>query len=202
MAAAISAHGHAAEHGIDNDRKVKIGMGFYVLVDVIFVVFLLISYIWLRAYNTADGWFPKGTKVPDATTSYILTALIVASALCYFVAYRGIRSGNQVVLRAGLLAATLLLVAGLVGQVWFQGHLPFVTDQGSFASAYIMLSSYHIYHLALGTFMGLGITHRAFRGRYAPDRMLGVVTVGYYWYWMAATPVLIALLMLALPPQV
>src|SRR6266436_177104 len=54
----ISAAGHAAPHAIDDDRKVRLGMLFYVLTDVILVTFLFAAYVWLRAYNTNGGWFP------------------------------------------------------------------------------------------------------------------------------------------------
>ena len=46
-------------------------MLFYVLTDVMFVIFLLVSYVWLRAYHVT-GWFHKGIKVPDEQTVYIL----------------------------------------------------------------------------------------------------------------------------------
>jgi heme/copper-type cytochrome/quinol oxidase subunit 3 len=201
MGAAVATHGgHAASH-IDDDAKVRLGMRFYVLTDIIFVAFLLISYIWLRAYNTGGSWFPKGTKLPDATTSWVLTGLMVASAVAYYLAYQGVRMSNQGLLRGGLAVATLLTIATLIGQLHFMANLPFVTTDGSFASAFILLSGYHVYHLFFGTFLGLGVTHRALRGRYAPDRTLGVVTVGYFWYWMAAFPVLVSLMMLVLPPQ-
>ena len=39
-------------------------MLFYVLTDVLFVIFMLASYVWLRAIH-AEGWFPQGTKLPD-----------------------------------------------------------------------------------------------------------------------------------------
>ena len=63
MATSIPASGHAASHsdGVDHDLKLRRGMLFYVLTDVLFVIFLLATYIWLRAYR-APGWFPAGHK--------------------------------------------------------------------------------------------------------------------------------------------
>jgi hypothetical protein len=66
---------------------------------------------------------------------------------------------------------------------------------------YTTLSGYHVYHLLITLFLGLGITHRALRGRYSSSNMLGVTVIGYFWYWAALMPVILALLMLALPPQ-
>jgi cytochrome c oxidase subunit 3 len=202
MATSIPASGHAASHGdnVDNDLKLRRGMLFYVLTDVLFVIFLLLSYIWLRAFH-ADGWFPQGTKLPDQQTVYILTGLCVLSAVFYFIGFLGIRAGNGATLTICSALATILAIVALGGQIRFMGHLPFTTGDGSYASTYIMLSGYHIYHLLLGTFLGIGVTHRALRGRYSSDRTAGLSAIGYYWYWMALTPVLVTVMMLALPPN-
>lgn len=200
MSAPAVAHGHAKDF-VDHDAKLRFGMLFYVATDVIFVVFLLATYVWLRAYNTSGGWFPQGTKLPDANMSYMLTGLIVASAALFYIAQTAIKGNKQALFRASLFVALLLVIATLIGQIWFMGHLPFVTIDGSFASTYIMLAGYHVYHLLIALFLGLGITHRALRGRYTASNTVGVTVIGYFWYWTALTPVLVTLLMLALPPQ-
>jgi cytochrome c oxidase subunit 3 len=201
MSAAAAAHGHASAGHVDDEAKVRLGMKFYVITDVIFVVFLFASYIWLRAYNTEGNWFPKGTGLPDATTTNVLTLLIAASGVCFFVAYLGARANNQLLIRGGLVAALVLEIAALVGQINFMGHLPFTTVNGSFASTFIMLSGYHVYHMLIALFLGVGVTHRALRGRYSREKMLGIVTVGYFWYWTALMPIIMWLMMMALPPQ-
>lgn len=202
MDAFVVTHGHAAAPTVDNDRKVRLGMLFYVLTDVTFVVFLLVSYVWLRAYNTNGGWFPY-TKMPlpDTGTTYLLTGLMVASGLCYFAGYLGTRGGNQLVTRIGVALALLLTVVTVVWQIRFMGQQAFAAKDGSFASIFILLSGYHVYHLLLGTFLGLGVTVRAFQGRYTQERHLGIITIGYFWYWMALTPVLVTLMMVLLPPK-
>lgn len=202
MDASVVAHGHAAAHEVDNDRKVRLGMLFYVLTDVTFVIFLLVSYVWLRAYNTNGGWFPyKGMPLPDTTTTYALTGLMVASAICYFAGYLGARGGSQLATRIGLVLALLLAVVTIIWQIRFMGQQGFATKDGSFASSFILLSGYHVYHLLLGIFLGLGVTVRAFQGRYTRERHLGIITIGYFWYWMALMPVLVTLMMALLPPK-
>lgn len=202
MDAFVVAPGHAAAPAVDNERKVRLGMLFYVLTDVTFAIFLLVSYVWLRAYNTNGGWFPyKGMPLPDTTTTYILTGLIVVSAICYFVAYLGVLGGNQLITRIGLALALLLAVVTVVWQIRFMGQQQFAAKDGSFASVFLLLSGYHVYHLLLGIFLGLGVTVRAFQGRYTRERHLGIITIGYFWYWMALMPVLVTLLMTLLPPK-
>jgi cytochrome c oxidase subunit III len=196
--AAVTTHGHGAAHAIDDERKVRLGMLFYVLTDVILVMFLFAAYIWLRAYNTDGGWFPfKGMRLPDQTTTNLLVLLIVLSGVSFFVAYRGIRA----VLRVGLAVAVILELLTLVWQIRFMGQQQFAAGDGSYASTYIVLSGYHVYHMLLGAFLGLGLLNRALRGKYSAERHLGLVTVGYFWYWMALMPVLVWIMMAALPPK-
>lgn len=201
MATSIPASGHAAGHGdsVDHDLKLRRGMLFYVLTDVLFVIFMLASYVWLRALH-ADGWFPKGTKTPDETTVFILTGLCVVSAIFFAIGFLALRGGSQSGLLICMAVATVLAIAGLSGQIRFMGHLPFTVSDGSFASIYILLSGYHVYHLILGIFLGVGVTIRALRGRYSSDRTSGLSAIGYYWYWMALFPVLVTAMVLLLPP--
>lgn len=190
-------------HPMSDERKLKLGMLFYVLTDVAFVIFLFISYIWLRAYNTDGGWFPfSGMRTPDTTASLLLTLAIVLSAVAFFIAYRGIVAGNQMVLRTGLVVAVVLVIVTLIGQMRFMGDQQFATIDGSFASSWIMLNGYHVYHLFVGLFLGLALTIRAFRGKYTAARHVGLVTVGYFWYWMALTPVILAIIVAIFPPKI
>lgn len=192
-----------AAHGIDDDRKVKLGMLFYVLADVAFVVFLFVSYIWERAYNTLGGWnrFP-GMALPDQQTTYILTGLMVASGIAYFIAHMGIKAGNQAVLSLFLLIAVVLVAITLVGQMRFMGDQQFATIDGTFFSSWIMLAGYHVYHLFIGLFLGLALLIRSLKGRYSRERHLGLVTVGYFWYWMALMPVLVTIMVLLFPAKI
>lgn len=201
MATSIPASGQAAGHGdfVNQDLKLRRGMLFYVLTDVIFCIFMLASYIWLRAYQE-DGWFPQGTKVPDETTVYILTGLCVVSAIFFAIGFFAIRAGSHSGLLICMAIATVLAIAALSGQIRFMGHLPFTVSDGSFASIYILLSGYHVYHLLLGIFLGIGVTIRALRGRYRREKTAGLSAIGYYWYWMALFPVLVTLMVQFLPP--
>ncbi|HEX8037289.1 MAG TPA: cytochrome c oxidase subunit 3, partial [Ktedonobacterales bacterium] len=116
-------------------------------------------------------------------------------------AYRGVLGGSQLVVRIGLALALLLAVVTLIWQIRFMGQQQFAAKDGSFASTYILLSGYHVYHLSIGVFLGLGLTVRALQGRYTRERHIGIVTIGYFWYWMALMPVLVTLMMALLPPK-
>jgi cytochrome c oxidase subunit 3 len=187
---------------MSNDRKLTLGMVFYILTDVEFVIFLFISYIWERSYNTDNGWFPiAGMRTPDTNTALILTGALVLSAVFYYIGYRGALANNQVLLRLGLLIALLVTVGTLVAQMRYMGDQQFATIDGTFASSWIMLNGYHVYHLAVGIFLGLAVTIRAFRGKYSAENHVGLNIIGYFWYWMALMPVLMAILLAVFPPQ-
>ena len=198
---AVGATAHAAGDHVDNDRKVRLGILFYVLTDVVLVLFLFASYVWLRAYNTAGGWYPLNFRLPDQTTTNVLTLLIILSGICYVAAYQGVKRGNQMVLRIGALLALLLMIVSLIGQIRFMGQQQFTTFNGSFASTWITVSGYHVYHMLVGLIVGIGLTVRAFQGRYTAERHLGVSVIGYFWYWMALMPVCFWILMAILPPK-
>ncbi len=203
MSAAIPVEAPDSSTSMDNDSKVRLGMLFYVLTDVTFVIFLLVGYVWLRAYNVNGDWYPfKSFSVPDEGTSFVLLLLMVASGVCFFIGYRAILAGNKALLSVFATLALILTVVTLVGQIRFMGSQPFAAQDGSFASEWLLLSGYHIYHLLIGTFLGLGLVNRAWRGRYSSERHLGVTTIGYFWYWMALTPVIVWLLMTLLPPKI
>ncbi len=203
MGAAIPAQSHGEAHAMDDESKVRLGMFFYVLTDVTFVIFLLVGYVWLRAYNVNNAWYPyKSFAVPDESTSLILVLLMVGSGVCYFIGYRAILAGSKALLSIFATLALALTVVTLVWQIRFMGSQPFASVDGSFASEWLLLSGYHIYHLAVGTFLGLGLVNRAWRGRYSSEKHLGVTTIGYFWYWMALTPVIVWALMMLLPPKI
>ncbi len=198
---AVGATGHAAEYHVDNDRKLRLGILFYVLTDVILVLFLFASYVWLRAYNTNGGWFPLKERLPDQTTANVLTLLILLSGISYVVAYQGIKRGNQTILRVFTALALGLVIITLIGQIRYMGQQQFSTSDGSFPSTWITISGYHVYHMLVGLIVGIGVTVRAFQGRYTTERHVGVTVIGYFWYWMALMPLAFWLLMAILPPR-
>lgn len=197
----VGATGHAAEHLIDNDRKLRLGILFYVLTDVILVLFLFAAYIWLRAYTTDGGWFPLQERLPDQGTTNVLTLLILLSGVSFVVAYQGIKRGNQTVLRIFAALALLLLIVSLIGQIRFMGQQQFATIDGAFPSTWITISGYHVYHMLVGLIVGIGLTVRAFQGRYTAEHHVGVTVIGYFWYWMALMPVAFWILTAILPAR-
>lgn len=209
MSAAVTTHAEQHGHGevtgagFDADRKTRWGMLFYVITDIIFVSFMFISYIWLRGYNTDQGWFPyPNMKVPDPTVSAILVALVAVSGLLFYFGALSINAGHKNLLRFFVFVAWVLVIVALVWQVKFMGEQQFASIDGSFASIWTLINGYHAFHLFLGCLLGLGVTIRAFKGKYSQERHLGITTIGYFWYWMAIMPVVFYTIQLLLPANI
>jgi len=195
---------HAASHAshIDEERKVRLGMFFYVVTDIIFALFIVVAYIFLRSANVAGQWFPPGTPNINFLQPTIFTVILVLSGIFYAVGQFAAGRGNQGLLRIGIGLAALLWLVAFGCQIWYMFHMPFVTQDGSFASTYITMTGYHLFHLSLGLIMVLGITVRTFQGRYTPQKMLGIVVIGYYWYWTVALGIIFWLLPIILPAKI
>jgi cytochrome c oxidase subunit III len=197
LGGATHGEGHASH--VDDDRKVRLGMFFYLLLDVLFALFVVSAYIFLRAANVNNGWFPDGVGKIDQNMPTTLLAILVASGLFYVLGHTSVRNGNRSLATLGVVLAALLWIASLIGNIYYMGHLPFTQSDGGFASMYLLLTGYHIFHLVFGLMFVIGITVRTLQGRYTAERHLGVTTIGYYWYWAMIFGVIAWLLPVMLP---
>jgi heme/copper-type cytochrome/quinol oxidase subunit 3 len=218
---------------VDEDRKVRLGMLFYVLSDLILAYFFFGSYIFLRGYNTNDRWVPPPVAHiighgPVTATAWIM-GIAVAGGVSYAVGQWALHRELPRLFTWAMVAALVLYFVDLALQVYVMGHQHYDVTDGSFASSFSLLSGYHVYHMALGVFLGLGIVNRAFRGLYrrgggprmttkAADthvggedgresphvlpspRTTGIACIGYYWYYAALYSVALWLLLLVQPP--
>lgn len=191
----------AAGHGVDNDVKLRLGMALYILSDVLLGVFFVGSYIFLRGYDNNRLWFNAGIP-PSLLASTIIMGLIVLSAIAYYLGLRSVTRGAQGPFRIAIAVAVALALADMVVQVALFRSLGFTTDNGTFASSYLLLSGYHIYHLALGLYLGAGVLNRAYHGRYDGRDMAGLTVIWYYWAWMALYGIAFWALLLIQPPTI
>lgn len=155
---------------VDEDRKLRLGMLLYVVSDVILAVFFIGSYIFLRAYNTNGRWYPPGSQPPQMLPNTIIMIITVVGALAFGVGQWALgnyaRANARTIFRTAMLAATLLYLIDGAGQIWLMARQPFTVDVGAYASSFQLLAGYHVYHMLLGIFLGVGIVNRAFRGYY------------------------------------
>ncbi len=214
---------------VDEDRKVRLGMFFYVLSDLILAIFFFASYIFLRGYNTNDRWVPPPMAQaighgPVAATAWIMLIAIVG-AVAYGVGQWALYRNRYRLFTRAIVTALALYAVDLVVQVYVILHQSYDVTAGSFASAFGVLAGYHVYHMALAVFLGLGITNRAVRGLYRkraevsspdahtaaagggeepsaipPRKATGIASIGYYWHYAAIYSIATWLLLLIAPP--
>ncbi len=71
-------------------------------------------------------------------------------------------------------------------------HVGMLGTQGSYASSFLALSSYHVVHLVLTLFIGLGIWNRARQNLFSAGSHWHVRLVGYWWIWVTISAILTA----------
>ncbi|MGH2516005.1 MAG: hypothetical protein ACRDHP_10155 [Ktedonobacterales bacterium] len=162
---------------VNEDRKVRLGMFFYVCNDIILAIFFFGSYIFLRGYDTNVRWFPPGTPQPPYGQDTIIMLIAVAGAVAYIIGEFALSHDLQPVFRLMMVLSLAFFLVDLVGQVWLLHQLPFtVQSGGAFSSSYIVLSWYHVYHMAIATFLAIGVSIRAFKGFYEPRAFVVAAT--------------------------
>ena len=191
-------HGTHASH-VDDDRKVRIGMFFYILCDVMFALFMISAYIFLRAVNVNDLWTVRTGAHLDVMMATVVMGVVVASTLLFVLAHVSIRNGNRGMATLGIVLAAILWIVSLIVSIYYMGHLPFTSADGGFADMYLLFLGYHIYHLIFGLMYVIGLTVRTLQGRYTAERHLGFSTIGYLWYWAAIFATVAWLLPVMLP---
>lgn len=151
---------------VDEDRKLRVGMLMYVIADLFLAIFFFGTYIFLRGYNTNGRWFAPGAQASDMGQNTWIMIITVVGAIAFAVGEWGLSRGARAIFRWAMLIAAALYLLDAAGQIWLMARQPFTPDEGAYASSFLLLAGYHVWHMVLGTFLGIGIVNRAFRGYY------------------------------------
>jgi cytochrome c oxidase subunit 3 len=201
---------------VNEDRKLRLGMFFYVMADLFTAIFLIGVYVFLRGYDTNGRWFPPGSKTPDMTQVTVVTIITVLGSVAYAVGSGALKGRSLSLFRYAMLVSALLFLGDGVYQLWSITHLPFDQTVGSYGSSFVLLAGYHAYHMLIATFLGVGVVIRAFRGyydktEYVPDgphapspeyaqrNTSGIASIGYYQYYAALYAIAFWLLLVIQP---
>jgi len=171
----------------------RLAVFLFISADAIFVACLLFTYFYLRGLNVEGQWLPKGVHAEGAWSVWAIAAVAVASALVLRWGEQGIDEDDTGRLVLGVAGALLLVLAGFVMQVWQLSTLSFNAGDGAYASAFRVLTGYHLVHLLLLAFLGFGLLSRARMGLYRAGRATHVRLVRYVWDWVAVVAVLTAI---------
>ena len=173
------------------DRQ-RLGVILLIAADVAFVLSMVFTYLYLRGLNTEGGWIsPDEPRTASTAAGWVIAAVMIVSWGAYRWGELGARVGQRQRLVTGVLMACALVVADAVLQVLQITSANLRPSYGSYASSFLALSGYHVVHLALTLFIGLGIWNRARLGLFAHNDW-HVRLVGYWWAWVAISAVLTA----------
>lgn len=145
---------------------------------------------WTSAYivsSKRDDWI-SDLQLPDAF--FVSTAIIVLSSITYVIAKRAVGKGNQ---RLGTLFLGLTLVLGIsfivlqfVGfsQMLANGYY-FTGPTSNIKMSYVFLiAAVHIAHVVAGLISLLVVMVQQFRGKYTPEKMLGMELGATFWHFL------------------
>ena len=173
-------------------QRQRLGVILLIVADVAFVLSLVFAYVYLRGLNTEGGWIPAdGGRTAGVGLGWVIAAVMILSWIAYRWGEVAARSGGRERLVLGTLVATVLVVVDMGLQVYQMTSVHIVVHDGSYASAFMALSGYHVFHLTLTLFIGIGLWNRARLGLFATNDW-HVRLVGYWWTWVAVSAVITA----------
>ena len=184
---------HSAGPGRAVKRSQQMGVLLLIAADAAFVLSLLFAYLYLRGLNTEGGWLPPGTHTLGPANGWIIAAIIVLSAAAYGWGEARSRTRGRRELIRGTMVALALLLVDLAAQVWRMVTMNISVGENSYASCLMVLSGAHVFHLLITLVLGAGIWNRARREPLIGSNEWHARVVGYWWYWVAFSAVLVAL---------
>lgn len=174
-------------------RRWRMGVGFIIVADVMFVASLLFSYLYLRGLNTENAWVPKGSVTAPIWPGWALAAGLVLSAMVFRWGEKGIRLGNSTRLVLASALALLVLLLTTVGQVLQLVRFPFAMASSAYASSMYVLAGANLFHLVITFYLGLAMWNRGRLGKYSATDNWQVGIVSLWWGWVALAGVFSAL---------
>jgi cytochrome c oxidase subunit 3 len=160
--------------------------GLAVFLASLAMIFLstLAGYAYIRL--GAPEWPPAGAP-PLPRGLWLSTVLLVVSSATIHAALVGARADRQRLVRAGLLATTVLGLGFLACQAvaWraLAERMP-ITTATQYSFTFYLLTVLHAVHVVGGLGPLLVATVRGLRGRYGPGDHTGVTLVAIYWHFL------------------
>jgi heme/copper-type cytochrome/quinol oxidase subunit 3 len=180
------------EHPDDVGSRNRLGVILILVADISFALSMMFVFFYLKSQNVNDMWLPKGDgehpAIQPLSSSPAWTVTLIAAvgmALHYF-GLRSARSGNQSGLKGASLLAMLAAIAASVMQWNTIANAPFTFYEGTYVSAFYLLTIMNQVHLFLTVFISFGNWNRARMGLYKSNYW-HVDIVNVWWVWMAVS---------------
>lgn len=176
-----------AEHELAPPIKIaraRAGVLMLILSDSLSVIAVLAGGGYLNALNTEGQFRLAADNAPLFLPGLLVAIALLLSGLAYYWwesrARQSVGSGPLI----AIILAWVLMIGGLVGQIWVGRTLGYIAPFQAYESVILLLTWYSAIHLLLAAIIGLLLIGRVLRGRIAIHNTTYVATVtGYWWYY-------------------
>lgn len=151
--------------------------------EAMLFVYLLFSYFYLGSMTI--GPFPSSGP-PELKLTLPNTIILLVSSATMWWAERGIRVGNQMRLRIGMLITLILGIIFLVIQGVEYSHKQFALQTNAYSGLFFTITGLHGAHVFVGLLLNLVVQIWAWRGWFTAERHLAVTNAATYWHFVDA----------------
>jgi heme/copper-type cytochrome/quinol oxidase subunit 3 len=159
----------------------RLGMMLLIATEASFFVYLLFSYFYL-ASMARGSWPPDGN--PALRLSLPNTIILIVSSGTMWWAEAGIKKGQQMRLRIGLLVTLVLGMLFLALQGLEYSNQKFTPATHAYGSLFFTITGFHGAHVAAGLLMNVFVQARAWAGHFTATRHLALSNVALYWHFV------------------
>ncbi len=177
---------------ISRAEQVRLGTLLVILSDIVFVLAMFLAFVYLHGLNTL-GQFRAGESTPALAGTLLLAGAAVVAALSFQWGRGGAAAGDSTRVRAGVSLAWVISLGALAGDLIVFSGLGYRTPFHAYASGIEVFTLYHALHLVIALIAGGLMLGRLLKGRLT-GRDYVLQATGYWFWWVAASAVLYALL--------
>jgi heme/copper-type cytochrome/quinol oxidase subunit 3 len=192
MSHEVHSHNAHHEHPDDVGSRNRLGVILILVADISFALSMMFVFFYLKSQNVHGMWLPKGDEEHPAihplssNPAWLVTAIAALGMAIHYFGLRSARNGNQSALKA---AGAFSLVAAIVASAMQWNTIataPFTFHEGTYVSAFYLLTIMNQVHLFLTVFIAFGNWNRSRLNLYKSNYW-HVDIVNVWWIWMAVS---------------
>lgn len=176
----------------------RVGLWMLIAIDAAGSVSALVTYVYLWSLNVNSAWAPPKNHFAPSGPFWLITLGAVVGAALLWWGWQLLRSRGRAASSMAALAALVVYIVTLVGQIVQLSTFPFGPQDGAYASATLWLCIFAAFHLALLIFLALGVFVRTRVGVIARDNPSHARLVAMYATWVVVSIFLGALVATAM----
>jgi cytochrome c oxidase subunit III len=157
------------------------GMFFLILIETVVFTGLVVSYFFLRGYDTFP---PAGIEKPELLLPTANSLVLAVSAVAIWFGVRAIKRGDEKTLKIWEAVGIALLVVFLVLKVVEYSGKDFDWTTHAYGSVVWTMIVLHSLHVAGVLLKAIPIAVLSFMGYFDEERHLVVETNALYWYFV------------------